>query len=73
MAQLEIHLKGRLQGLFLMIFCAYRQELFSVRPNKQLTDPDRGRYLHSTNGQKPGTPVVELGKCWKKLRRRVTP
>jgi hypothetical protein len=24
------------------------------------------------NGQKLGTPVVELGKCRKKLRRRVT-
>jgi hypothetical protein len=33
----------------------------------------RCRYLHPTNGQKPGTPVVELGKSWKKLRRRATP
>jgi hypothetical protein len=31
-----------------------------------------GRYLHPTNGQKMVTPVVELGKSWKKLRRRAT-
>jgi hypothetical protein len=30
----------------------------------------RCRYLHSTNGQKLLNPVVELGKSWKKLRRR---
>jgi hypothetical protein len=29
------------------------------------------RYLHPTNRQKLLTPVVELGKSWKKLRRRV--
>jgi hypothetical protein len=28
--------------------------------------------LHSTNGQKKLTIVVELGKSWKKLRRRAT-
>ena len=33
----------------------------------------RCRYLHPNNGQKLGTPVVELGKGWKKLRRRITP
>jgi hypothetical protein len=33
----------------------------------------RCRYLHPTNGQKLMTPVVELGKSWKKLRRRVIP
>jgi hypothetical protein len=32
----------------------------------------RCRYLHPTNGQKLVTSVVELGKSWKKLRRRVT-
>ena len=33
----------------------------------------RCRYLHPTNGQKLVTPVVELRKSWKKLRRRLTP
>jgi hypothetical protein len=33
----------------------------------------RCRYLYPTNGQKWRTPVVELGKGWKKLRRKVTP
>jgi hypothetical protein len=28
--------------------------------------------LHPINGQKLVTPVVELGKGWKKLRRRAT-
>jgi hypothetical protein len=32
----------------------------------------RCRYLHPTNGQKLLTPLVELRKVWKKLRRRVT-
>jgi hypothetical protein len=32
----------------------------------------RCRYLHPTKGQKLLTPVIELGKSWKKLRRRVT-
>jgi hypothetical protein len=30
------------------------------------------RYLHPTSGQKLGTSVDELGKCWKKLRRMET-
>ena len=34
------------------------------------TERVRCRYLHPTNGQKLLTPVVELGKSWKKLRRR---
>jgi hypothetical protein len=29
--------------------------------------------LYPTNGKKLVTPMVELGKGWKKLRRRVTP
>jgi hypothetical protein len=34
---------------------------------------DRCRYSHPTNGQKlVVTPVVKLGKNWKKLRRRAT-
>jgi hypothetical protein len=42
------------------------------RHNKHMTW-DRCRYLHLTIGLKSGIPVVELGKDWKKLRRRVTP
>ena len=33
----------------------------------------RHRYLDPTNGLKLGTLVVELGKSWKKLKRRATP
>jgi len=32
----------------------------------------RYRYLHPTNGQRLVSPVVELGKSWKKVRRRAT-
>ena len=45
--------------------------LSSERLYQQLTE--RRRYLYLTIGLKSGTPVVELGKSWKKLRRRVTP
>jgi hypothetical protein len=39
---------------------------------QQATDWDRLRSLQPTNGLKLGTPVIEIGKNWKKLRRRVT-
>ena len=39
---------------------------------QQAAERVRGRYLHPTNGQKQLTPVVELGKIGKKLRRRAT-
>jgi hypothetical protein len=39
---------------------------------QQAAERVRCRYLHPTNGQKLLTPVVELGKGWKKLRRRAT-
>jgi hypothetical protein len=45
--------------------------LSSERPNKQLKEI-RCKYLHPTHGQKLVTTVVELGKGWKKVRRRVT-
>jgi hypothetical protein len=37
---------------------------------QQAAERVRGRYLHPTNGQKLLTPVVELGKGWKKLRKK---
>jgi hypothetical protein len=40
---------------------------------QQAAERVRCRYLHPTKGKKLGTPVVELGKGWKKLRRRETP
>ena len=45
--------------------------LSSERSNKQVIETG-SKYLHPTNGLKLGIPV-ELGKGWKKLRRRVTP
>jgi hypothetical protein len=39
---------------------------------QQAAERVRCRYLHPSNGQKLVTPIVELGKNWKKLRRRVT-
>jgi hypothetical protein len=38
----------------------------SERPSKQLRESDADTYTN-------GTPVVKLGKGWKKLRRRATP
>jgi len=40
---------------------------------KILRNRYRQRYLHPIIGLKLGTPVVELGKGQKKLRRKVTP
>jgi len=40
-----------------------------LREAQQAADWDRCRYLHPTNGEKLVTPVFELGKGWKKLRR----
>jgi hypothetical protein len=39
---------------------------------QQAVERVRCRYLHPTNGQKLLIPVIELGKSWKKLRRRMT-
>jgi hypothetical protein len=36
---------------------------------QQVAERVRCRYLHPMNGQKLLTPVVELRKSWKKLRR----
>jgi hypothetical protein len=44
----------------------------ALQKTQQATERVRCRYLHSNNGQKQLTPVVELGKSWKKLRRRKT-
>jgi hypothetical protein len=38
----------------------------------QAAERVKRRYLYLTNGQKLLTPVFELGKSWKKLRRRAT-
>jgi hypothetical protein len=57
--QIGTHLKGRLQGLIVLIEKSLVW-LPSERLSKQLTETEAG------------TPVVELRKGWKKLRRRVT-
>ena len=45
----------------------------ALQEAQQDTDQDRCRYSHPTNGLKSGTPMVELGKSWKKLRREGDP
>jgi hypothetical protein len=40
-------------------------------PNKQLKESDADTYTQTT-GLKQGTSRVELGKIWKKLKRRAT-
>jgi hypothetical protein len=75
-AQIGIQLKGRPQGLtlLLMLWCAHKKGPFMIALQKtqQAAERVRCRYLHPTNGQKLLNPVVELGKNWKKLRRRAT-
>jgi len=44
----------------------------ALQKTQQAAERVRCRYLHPTNGQKLLTPVLELGKSWKKLRRRET-
>jgi hypothetical protein len=43
-----------------------------LRPNKQLIEVEAD-ILHPTNRLNSRNPVFELGKVWKKLRRRATP
>jgi hypothetical protein len=52
-----------------MLWCVYRQEASITAAAERV----RCRYFHQTKGLKSGNPEVELGKAWKKLRRRVTP
>jgi hypothetical protein len=44
----------------------------ALSKNQRAAERVRCRYLHPTDGQKLLTPVIELGKGWKKLRRRET-
>jgi hypothetical protein len=44
--------------------------MIALRKTQQAAERVRCRYLYPTNGQKQLTPVVELGKGRKKLRRR---
>ena len=56
-----------------MLWYAYTQKrawLPSERPNKQLKVSDA---LTVNQWTEAGAPVVELGKGWKKLRKRVSP
>jgi hypothetical protein len=41
----------------------------ALQKTQEATERVRYRYLHPTNVQKLLTPVVELGKSWKKLIR----
>jgi hypothetical protein len=40
----------------------------ALQKTQQEAEKVRCRHLHPTNGQKLLTPVVQLGKSWKKLR-----
>jgi hypothetical protein len=53
-----------------MLWYAYKQR--PIMATQQAAERVRCRYLHLTNEQKLVTPVLELGKSWKKLRRRAT-
>jgi hypothetical protein len=74
-AQSGIQLKGRSQGLTLLLRLWSTHEkgpiMNDLRKTQQAAERVRGRYLHPTNRQKQLIPIVELGKGEKKLRRRV--
>ena len=44
----------------------------ALRKTQQAAERVRGKYLDPTNGQKPGTPVVELGEIEKNLRKGIS-
>jgi hypothetical protein len=53
--------------------CSQKGTIMTVlRNNQQAIERVRHRDLHPTIGQKLLTPVVELGKSWKKLRKIMT-
>jgi hypothetical protein len=56
--------------LLLMLWHAYKQG--PIMTAQQAAERIRCRYLHPTNRKNLVTPLVELGKGWKKLRRKVT-
>ena len=66
-AQTRIQLKGRSQGLTLLLrlWSAHKKGPSMTTPWKtqQAAERVRCRYLYPTNGQKHLTPVVELGKA----------
>jgi hypothetical protein len=71
-----IQLMGRFQGLTLLLrlWGAHKREpnMTALKKTKRAAESVRCRYLNPTNGKKLLTPVVELRKRWKKLRRRAT-
>jgi hypothetical protein len=73
-----VQLKGRPQGLTLFITEAMESSqkkgpiMTALHKTQQAAERVSCTYLHPTNGQKLLTPVVELGKSWKKLRTRTT-
>jgi hypothetical protein len=66
-AQSGVQLKGRSQGLSLLLRLCNTQKKGSIMTALQKTQQEaerfRCRYLHPTNGQKQLTLVVELGKA----------
>jgi hypothetical protein len=74
--QSGIQLKWRAQGLTLLLrlWSAHKKGpiMTALQKTKETTERVRWRELHRTNGQKLLISVVELGKSWKKLRRRET-
>jgi hypothetical protein len=75
-SQSGIQLKGRPHNLTLLLrlWRAHKKgpSMNIFWKTQQAAQKVRCRYLHPTSRQKQLTPVVELGKSWKKLRRRAT-
>lgn len=50
-----------------------RRLAWLLSESQHAADCDRSIFLHPTSGLNSGTLVFELGKGWKKFRRRATP
>ena len=72
----RIQLKGRPQDLTLVLnlWSAHKKEsiMTALQKTQQAAERVRCRYLHPTNGQKLLSPVVELRKGRRRLRKRAT-
>jgi hypothetical protein len=68
--------RGKSQGLplLLRLWSTHKKgsSMTALWKTHQEAERVRSWYLYPTNWQKQLTPVVELGKRWKKLRRRET-
>ena len=72
MAKVGLCLRGGTKALLVRVCCVHKKgpSMTTLQKTQQAAERIRCRYLYPTNGQKLLTPVVELGKGWKKMMMR---